>query len=49
MFRDTVLNNYTINQIEVPTLPSKESKEIFNFIYCQIIRGVFILTENLSF
>ena len=49
MFRDTVLNNYTINQTEVRTLPSKGSKEIFHFIYCQMIRGVFILTENLSF
>ena len=49
MFGDTVLNNYTTNQIEVPTLPSKESKEIFNFIYCQIIGGEFMLTENLSF
>ena len=46
---DSVPNNYTINQIEVPTLPSKESKEIFHLIYCQIIGGEFILTENLSF
>ena len=49
MFGDTVLNNYTTNQIEVPTLPSKESKEIFHFVYCQIIRGVVIPTENLAF
>ena len=49
MFGDTVLNIYTTNQIEVPTLPSKESKEIFHFVYCQIIRGVVILTENSAF
>ena len=46
MFRDTALDNYRINQTEVPILPSKESKEIFHFVYCQIIRGVSILTEN---
>ena len=49
MSHDTVLDNYIINQIEVPTLPSKESKRSLNFIYCQIIGGEFILTENLSF
>ena len=43
------LNNYTSNQTEVPTLPSKESKEIFHFVYCLMVKGVVILTENLAF
>ena len=28
MFRDTALDNYTINQTEVPILPSKESRDL---------------------